>query len=71
MERIWDEIDRQASREGDAIRRLRSYSPTTSHASPKGMIPKRIFTNCLCYRIEGLTPQSFKRHLRNGDLLTL
>jgi hypothetical protein len=70
-ERIWDEIDRKASREGDAMRRMRGYSPTMSHTTPAGKIPKRIFTNGLCFRVEGLTPQGFKKHLRNGDLLTL
>jgi hypothetical protein len=69
--KVWDKIDEQAEREGKAITALSSYSPKTPNVSKSVGVPRRIFTNGLCYRIERLSPSDFLHYLKNGELKTL
>jgi len=69
--RIWDKIDEQAEREGEAIRKIAEYSPTNSRIKSIAYVPKRLFSNSLCYRIERLSPEEFSKRLREGGLKTL
>ncbi len=71
MERNWDDIDEQASREGEAIKRLAYYTPTRPNSSTGNKAPKRTFGTDLCHRVENLPFKSYKRHLRMGDLKIL
>lgn len=71
MERHFDEIDRQAAREGDAIRRLSGYSPEQPNNPNRFGKPNRIFNTGLCSRIERLESTDYKKELRRGSLKTL
>ncbi len=66
--RNWDKFDEDATREGDALRKIREYSPTRPNTPVFCNVPKCIFSLDLCHSIENLTPQEYRKAFRNGDL---
>jgi hypothetical protein len=71
MERNWDAIDEQCSREGEAARRIAEYSPRVPNTSAHFGVPKRLFSTDICHRIEMLEPHIFRKYRRSGELKTL
>ncbi len=69
--RNWDKTDEDAAREGLALRKIREYSPTRPNVPSFCAVPKCTFFLDLCHTIENLTPQEYRKALRNGELQSL
>ena len=64
--RVWDAIDKAAAAEGFAISRMNSYRIDDKSDS---RVPKRLFTNGVCFAIERMSAKEYKKLLNRSSIL--
>ena len=66
IKRNWDAIDRQAEAEGLALSRINSYR---IDEKPESRVPRRLFTNAVCFVIENMSAAEYKKLHENTSIL--